>query len=111
MKNFVQFGETLIFTVPAETTITSGDLVVVGDIVGVAVTGGVAGDNITLNVEGVYSLPKSNVALALGDRVYAQVADDAPTTVVATAGDNIPVGIVWAAAAAGAAFVDVKLNA
>lgn len=70
MKNFVQEGEVLNYTVPNATSITSGDIVVVGDLVGVAAKSGEAEDKIAVNLEGVFELPKVAGALTQGQKVY-----------------------------------------
>ena len=59
MKNFVANGKTLSYTVPAETTIVSGQLLNVGGFVGVATTSGTTGDVIEVTLEGVFRFPKA----------------------------------------------------
>lgn len=108
MKNFIQDGKTIEYKV-AETAIKSGDVRVIGDVAGVAVTDGAVNETVVLNVTGVYELAKGADAGAItqGQKVYAP-ADG--SGIVATAGDNKAVGCAWEAADAGDTTVLVKLN-
>ena len=56
MKNYVQEGNTITVTAPA--TVTSGQLVVVGSINGVAAFDAASGADVEVTVEGVFELPK-----------------------------------------------------
>lgn len=109
MKNFIEEGKTIDHTV-SDAAVSSGSPVVVGDMVGVAVTNGAIGETITLAVEGVYSLPKGAGAIKQGQKAYANVTEGV-TTIVATEAGNVFAGHVWAAAAAGDTVVNVKLRA
>jgi predicted RecA/RadA family phage recombinase len=53
MKNFIGLGD--ILTVTAPVAVESGGLVVVGSLVGVAVTDAASGEEVTINVQGVFS--------------------------------------------------------
>ena len=55
MKNYVQKGEKLPVTAPVD--VVSGNLVIVNDLHGIAITSGVAGSEITIATEGVFELP------------------------------------------------------
>ena len=69
MKNFIQLGETL--TVAAPATITSGQLVVVGSLIGVANFDAASGADVEIDIAGVFELPKVLTdAIAVGDRLY-----------------------------------------
>ena len=67
MKNYVQNGDYIEFTAGA--TITSGQLVQVGSLHGVAVTDVANGAKGTLAMEGVFTLPK--LTAAAGDACTA----------------------------------------
>ena len=84
MKNFIQDGKTIEYKV-AETAIKSGDVRVIGDVAGVAVTDGAVDETVVLNVTGVYELAKGTGAITQGQKVYA-AADG--SGIVATAEDN-----------------------
>lgn len=123
MKNFIQDGKTIEYKV-AETAIKSGDVRVIGDVAGVAVTDGAVDETVVLNVTGVYELAKGTGAITQGQKVYAAADGSgivatqgqkvyAPADgsgIVATATDNKPVGVAWEAAAAADTTVLVKLN-
>ncbi|MDR2448710.1 MAG: DUF2190 family protein [Prevotellaceae bacterium] len=106
MKNFIEDGKVLKYKVTG-TAVKSGDVVIVGKLVGVAVTDGAVGDTIAVAIDGVYSLPKASGALSQGAAAYV-IADDG--TITSTATSNIFAGYVWKAAASGDATVDVKLS-
>lgn len=106
MKNFIQDGKTIEYKV-AGTAIKSGEVRVIGDVAGVAVTDGAVDETVVLNVTGVYELAKGAGAITQGQKVYA--ADDG-SGIVATAEDNKAVGCAWEAADAGDTTVLVKLN-
>ena len=91
MKNFIQDGKTIEYKV-AETAIKSGDVRVIGDVAGVAVTDGAVDETVVLNVTGVYELAKGTGAITQGQKVYA-AADG--SGIVATAEDNKAVGCAW----------------
>lgn len=106
MKNFIQDGKTIEYKV-ADTAIKSGEVRVIGDLAGVAVTDGAVDETVVLNVTGVYELAKGAGAITQGQKVYA-AADG--SGIVATAEDNKAVGCAWEAADAGDTTVLVKLN-
>lgn len=128
MKNFIQDGKTIEYKV-ADTAIKSGEVRVIGDLAGVAVTDGAVDETVVLNVTGVYELAKGSGAITQGQKVYAAAdgsgivataTDNKPvgiaweaadgSGIVATATDNKPVGVAWEAAAAADTTVLVKLN-
>lgn len=79
MKNYIQPGKTV--TVPAPTTVKSGELVVVGSLFGVAEFSAAEGDPVDIATEGVFELPKEQAqAWAVGVKVYYVVADKVLTT-------------------------------
>lgn len=67
MKNFIQDGKTIEYKV-ADTAIKSGEVRVIGDLAGVAVTDGAVDDTVVLNVTGVYELAKGAGAITQGQR-------------------------------------------
>lgn len=69
MKNFIKNGA--VYTHVAAATISSGDLVQVGDFHGVASTDAQIGDEVELALEGVYELDAEAAAgIVKGDAVY-----------------------------------------
>lgn len=108
MINFIEQGKTIDYIV-VDAGVTSGEIVLVGDIAGVAVTNGDIGDTITLAVEGVFELPKGTAAIAQGKKAFVNVTDGVKT-IVGTATGNTFVGYVWAATSAGDSTVAIKLS-
>ena len=107
MKNQIASGKVLDYVVPNATTIVSGQLVQVGDVHGVAVTDGAAGDTIALNLEGVYSIPKVSGEMTQGALVYW---NHTQSKVTLTATGFKPVGFIYRTAASADTEAQVKLE-
>lgn len=73
MKNYVQPGMALEITAAA--AISSGDVVVVGDLIGIAAADAAIGEKVTLSVSGVYELSKEAAAMSEGDKVHWHAVD------------------------------------
>lgn len=108
-KNHVQPGNVIAVTLTAAAT--SGDLIKVGDLAGVASSSGTIGDSISVAIDEVFSVPKlATDVMAQGVIVYLD-ADDKRVTLDAASGANIRAGKTTIAAGNGVATVHVKLNA
>lgn len=105
MKNFVQNGKTIEVVLAA--VITSGSALLIGALVGVAVTSGGIGDTVAVDLEGVFTLPKAVGAVSQGAILYW---DDTAKNVTTTSAGNTKIGYAWAAALSGDASIDVKLS-
>ena len=106
MKNYVQPGNTL--TVPSPAAVASGDVVVIGALIGIAAGDAASGADLDLVTEGVFELAKVNaLAVAVGDLIYY---DAATSLVNKTASGNTLLGIAVTAAANPSASVNVKLG-
>jgi predicted RecA/RadA family phage recombinase len=106
MRNYVQPGDTLTLTAPAE--IISGGVVIVGSIIGVANGDAANGAPFDVDTVGVFTLPKvSALGIAAGDVVYW---DATAGLVNKTASGNTKLGVATAAAANPSASVTVRLN-
>jgi predicted RecA/RadA family phage recombinase len=113
-KNYIQEGKVIPFT--ASGAKTSGQVVVVGSIVGVAagdVANGAAGE---LIVKGVVEIPAATAEITVGAAVYWD-ADGDPVggtagsgAATATATDNTLIGYSIAAKAAAGAKIKVLLK-
>lgn len=103
MTNYVQPGKTIDWVVTGS-DVSSGDLLAIGELCGVAVTDGAVGDTIAVSLMGVYDLPKVTGALTLGQAVYFDGG-----SVTATASGNEFVGYAVLAAQSGDATVNVLL--
>ena len=106
MKNKISEGRTLDYTV-ADADIASGQLVVINDIAGVAVTGGAVGETVAIAIEGVYALPKAAGNILQGKKVYFNATDK---NIVATSTGNTFIGYAWEAATASDTYINVKLS-
>lgn len=106
MKNFVQHGVNL--TLPAPANVLSGDVVIVGSILGIAAGTAASGADLDVVTEGVFALPKvAALAIAIGDTVYW---DGAAKLVNKTASGNTKLGVAVTAAENPSGFVNVKLG-
>jgi len=109
MKNFIQPGEIMEFA-NCGTAISSGDMVVIGERVGVAMVdiAATSGSG-SVSMEGVYSLPKTtSQAWAQGDKLFRDASTGKLTT---TATGNTPVGYAFEAAESSANTGSCKLEA
>jgi predicted RecA/RadA family phage recombinase len=105
MKNYVQRGETVTLIAPA--AVLSGAGVLVGSIFGVAEYTAGSGDEVEVNLVGVFELPKATGAISQGAKVYW---DNTAKNVTTTASGNSLIGAAVSAALSGAATVRVRLN-
>lgn len=115
MKNYIQPGNTIDWVVTGS-AVVSGQTIVIGSIVGVAVTDGAVGETIAVTVEGVFKVAKATAAITLGAPVYWD-ADGNPVggtagsgAATATSTGNTLMGKAIEAAAGGTATVKVKLG-
>lgn len=110
MKNLVQNGHTLSHVVTSgESSIASGEVVVVGAMIGVACTAGTyaAGDSVAVNLNGVYLLDKTtSLAITQGDRVFYNTSTKKITKTVS---DN-PIGFAFTTEVDAATTVQVLLD-
>jgi predicted RecA/RadA family phage recombinase len=106
MKNFIQLGNTVSVTLAA--AVASGDGVLVGSLFGVAATSGDIGDEIELQVTGVYKLPKTS---ANTPTKFAKAYwDNTAKSVTTTATDNTLIGVFMNALGSGTTSANVRLN-
>jgi len=107
MKNFVQHGD--MITVIAAAAITSGQLVRVNSLIGVAATDAAIGEEVEIKTTGVFDLPKTSAqAWTAGNPIYAIAASGLLTNVPGTG--NYLVGVAMADAANPSATGRVRLN-
>jgi predicted RecA/RadA family phage recombinase len=104
MKNFVKPGNTITVIAPAAGA-TSGSLVIVGDIVGVAATTQAAGAQVEVSVEGVFDLAKTPADVLTA----GSTAKVIPATGLVAAAGTLAIGWVVLAAAAGSPTARVRL--
>jgi len=110
MKNQFQDGRVIDHVLAADCN--SGDVIVKGALVGVAVTGGKAGDTIALAIEGVFALPKLNTAVITdgkGDVIWDVSASRVIVASAAT-GDVTGFGVAIGAYGNGTTEALIKLT-
>lgn len=104
MKTLVMKGDVVPFTAGA--TVISGQVVIVGERVGVAVTDVASGDMGELMVVGCHLLPKVSADdLADGEKVYVTSSGE----ITSTATSNKLAGVMVGAAGSGATVCTVQL--
>jgi predicted RecA/RadA family phage recombinase len=106
MRNMLSDGEILTVTAPA--AVSSGDLVIVGSIIGVAITDAADGAEVAIATCGVFSLTKeAPLVIAQGDTVYWDVSN----ANVDKTDTNTLLGVCTVSAVSAATTVAVKLLA
>ncbi len=105
MKNYIQEGDTLELTAPAD--VKSGDGVLVGKLFGIAAHSAKQGERVNLDREGVYKLPKV-AAQAWGEGVL--VYWDAGAATTDGTGGKTKIGYTAAIADNPSDFGDVVLH-
>lgn len=106
-KNYVQVGGVWDHT-PSGAAVASGDVVVMEDTVGVAITDIADGDTGAIQVCDVFTLAKATgTAIGQGKKVYWNSTDG---EIVATATGNTYAGRVAVTAESAAAEIQVDLN-
>jgi len=110
MKNYVAPGNTLTFT--AAGTISSGDVVVTQNVVGIAQEDAVSGETVELLIEGIVRLPKNtSTAITFGERVdWDNSATQVDKAITPAASDVQDFGIATETVLAAATHVNVKLQ-
>ena len=105
-KNYVQEGRYLEVTAPA--AVSSGDLVKVGSIFGVAQGNAAIGATVVIDTQGVHTLGvASAVVVGIGDALYWDVAD---ANFNKTGSGNWYLGVAVTAAGNGVTEAQVRLN-
>lgn len=107
MKNFVQPGNSIDAVAPAG-GVVSGTPLLIGSLFGVPVTSAAEGETFTLNLVGVYNLPKAaGAAWAIGDKLYW---DNTNKVLTKTASGNTLVAVATSVAASGDVKGDARLG-
>ena len=108
-KNYKQRGQIIQVTAPVG-GVVSGTAYVIGSIFGVALNTVDAGEEVSLDTSGIYSLPKTAGVAAYNQGV--EVYWDNPNGIIEASdtATNQLVGAASSAALIGAALIDVKLN-
>ncbi len=108
MTNFVQDGAVILWANSTSTDVSAGDVVLVGTIVGIAITDIAAGASGSLKVTGVFTLAGAAGAWTQGDAVYW---DASASDFTKTSSGNTKAGIAWADKASATTTGNVLINA
>lgn len=105
-RNFIQPGDTV--TIPAPAAVTSGGVVIAGNIAGIAQGDAASGEPVDVKTSGVWQLPKVGADIAtLGVAIYWNSTTKLATV---TASGNTKIGVAVEAAGAGVASIKVRLS-
>ncbi len=104
-KNYNQSGN--VITVTAPQPVLGGEGIVIEKLFGIATHAAQAGEELELNLVGVFRLPKDGTDISLGQRVYWNKTANVITT---TASSNTLVGVAVENAAISVTQVSVRLN-
>ena len=105
MKNLFATGDTNVIVAAADRV--AGELVVFGDIHGIAQNDALTGEDLVINVVGVYTVPKINSeAFTNGEFLYYNTTNKELTT---TVGSNVIVGTAFGDAQSAAEETNVRL--
>lgn len=110
---FAQEGKSLSWTNGTGSDVSSGDPVAIGEQIGVAAVDIPIGASGTVYMEGVFTVPKVSAAeIGQGESVIWDASEGAfeDNLATPTTGDVSGCCVAWAAAAAGATTLPVKLN-
>lgn len=115
--NHIQPGKTIDYANGSGVDIASGDPVLIGKLLGVALVDIPDGSSGAVALEEVWELPKATGAITVGAQLYWD-ADGNPVggttgagALTATSTDNVACGKAFASAAEAVATVQIKLNA
>jgi predicted RecA/RadA family phage recombinase len=109
MKNYVQPGKTITVTVVDSGGVESGDLVVIGSLIGVAACDAAATEEVEIDTEGVFELPKITIDdVEVGELLFWD-ASVSKLTNVAGSGSKPQVGLATVAAGNGETTVNCRL--
>lgn len=111
-KNYVQPGRVLDYLNSGSAAIASGQVVVIGAVIGVALAAIAVGEKGSVQVEGVFALPKkTGTAVAQGAAVVFKAASKDFTVGTPASGDvSGAAAFAFEAAAAGDTSLLVKLT-
>lgn len=107
-KNYVSEGSTIPVTLSGD--VASGDGIVVGTLLGVALESGGSGDVVSVAIEGVWDLPALEAAdIAVGAKFYWDVSAGEAISALPASGDLDGGAIAIEASGATSTTVRVKL--
>ena len=105
MRNYIQKGDNVTF--PAPSAYLSGDVVVIGDIVGIAAGDAPEDEPLDVVTRGVFRLDKVGAnSFSIGDKIYWDATSKLATSVES---GNVHIGTCTKIAVSGSASVETKL--
>lgn len=105
MKNYIQPGRALTLAAPSE--VSSGDIVIVGSIFGIAAGDAATGEPVDIETEGVFTLPKVEAdVIETGDDVFT----DGDDVGIEDSTHFTKIGVAVEDAGTGATSVAVRLS-
>lgn len=108
MTNFIQAGNVLAWTNTSGADVSSGDIVAIGSLVGIAVTDILQGNVGSVNLEGVYTVPSAGFVAAQG--AIAHYDTVAKHLVSAVNSNTLYMGNHWLASLVGDTIHTIRLN-
>ena len=110
---FVRNGDTITYTNSTGSAISSGDVVVTGNLIGIAITDIAIGESGELATSGVHEVPKVSAAVfAQGEKLIYDVSagefDDSSAT--PATGDVTGAAVAWVAGSNGETTAQVLLT-
>lgn len=107
MKNFVKRGEVIDYVNTSGSDINSGDLVIIGALIGFAQTDIASGATGAVLLKGVFTVAKANMAFTQGAKLYwDNTAKNATTTTTS----NTLFAVAHTAALAGDLTAEIQLT-
>jgi predicted RecA/RadA family phage recombinase len=94
MKNFLQNGDYIDVAAPSG-GVDSGDVVIIGNLIGVAVTDAEEDAPVSIAMTGVFALPKDTDTFDAGDYVYydgSECVDDDEETLIGVCVEDVAAG-------------------
>ncbi len=107
-KNYQQTGDVLTYLNDSGQSYQSGDVMVFGQRIGVALSDIAVDDLEAVQVVGVFELPKASEDISTGALLFWDSTQQQMTLI---ADGNTPSGYAFANAEAAEAYVDIKINA
>jgi len=106
--NYLQKGDVIDYVNDSEEDIASGEVVLIGKRIGVALTDIVQDAVGAIQVVGVFQLPKAAEVISIGTLLYWKASDQHLTK---TATGNILAGFACTSASAADTTIAIKINA
>lgn len=105
--NFKESGELLDFVVPTGEATVSGEIAIIGNMIGVALGTAAEDETVVVKTTGVFELAKTtSLTINQGDTLHWNTSTKKVTKTVT----HVRIGVAWEGAASAATTVKVKLS-